>query len=268
MRDAARAGRAARGAARRRLGRARHGRGRRAAGSSSTRTGPCARPRSGCRWRACRRAASRASMPTISREHPFNAAGVAVDGGLRPVDGGRPAGLRERAGGGRDPGRLRAVEGKVRRRHQPLDGLRRRGDRAGGERRGGGTMRRRLMDVLGPLLMRDSLDHCVKCTICETYCPVAQRHAAVPRARSTSGRRPSASARPTSRRPTTRWTTARAAGSARRSARRACTSRRSTRRRARGCASARASSCATGSSRARPRAAGSGRRSRRSPTRR
>ena len=22
-------------------------------------------------------------------------------------------------------------------------------------------------------LMRDSLDHCVKCTICETYCPVA-----------------------------------------------------------------------------------------------
>ena len=28
-------------------------------------------------------------------------------------------------------------------------------------------------DVLGHLLMRDSLDHCVKCTICETYCPVA-----------------------------------------------------------------------------------------------
>ena len=27
-------------------------------------------------------------------------------------------------------------------------------------------------DVLGDL-MRDSLDHCVKCTICETYCPVA-----------------------------------------------------------------------------------------------
>jgi len=26
-------------------------------------------------------------------------------------------------------------------------------------------------DVLGPLLMRESLDHCVKCTICETYCP-------------------------------------------------------------------------------------------------
>jgi glycerol-3-phosphate dehydrogenase subunit C len=28
-------------------------------------------------------------------------------------------------------------------------------------------------DVLGPLLMRDSLDHCVKCTICETFCPVS-----------------------------------------------------------------------------------------------
>jgi glycerol-3-phosphate dehydrogenase subunit C len=28
-------------------------------------------------------------------------------------------------------------------------------------------------DVLGPLLMRESLDHCVKCTICETFCPVS-----------------------------------------------------------------------------------------------
>jgi glycerol-3-phosphate dehydrogenase subunit C len=28
-------------------------------------------------------------------------------------------------------------------------------------------------DVLGSLLMRDSLDHCVKCTICETFCPVS-----------------------------------------------------------------------------------------------
>src|SRR5881392_3204314 len=27
-------------------------------------------------------------------------------------------------------------------------------------------------DVLGEL-MRDSLDHCVKCTICETFCPVS-----------------------------------------------------------------------------------------------
>src|ERR1044072_7565137 len=27
-------------------------------------------------------------------------------------------------------------------------------------------------DILGDL-MRDSLDHCVKCTICETYCPVS-----------------------------------------------------------------------------------------------
>ena len=28
-------------------------------------------------------------------------------------------------------------------------------------------------DLLGTLLMRESLDHCVKCTICETFCPVA-----------------------------------------------------------------------------------------------
>ena len=30
-----------------------------------------------------------------------------------------------------------------------------------------------MTDVLGELLMRDSLDHCVKCTICETFCPVS-----------------------------------------------------------------------------------------------
>ena len=28
-------------------------------------------------------------------------------------------------------------------------------------------------DLLGTLLMRESLDHCVKCTICETFCPVS-----------------------------------------------------------------------------------------------
>ncbi len=28
-------------------------------------------------------------------------------------------------------------------------------------------------DILGGLLMRGSLDHCVKCTICETFCPVS-----------------------------------------------------------------------------------------------
>ena len=28
-------------------------------------------------------------------------------------------------------------------------------------------------DVLGGLLMRESLDHCVKCTICESFCPVS-----------------------------------------------------------------------------------------------
>ena len=29
-------------------------------------------------------------------------------------------------------------------------------------------------DVLGALLMRESLDHCVKCTICESFCPYSQ----------------------------------------------------------------------------------------------
>ena len=57
-------------------------------------------------------------------------------------------------------------------------------------------------DILGGLLMRGSLDHCVKCTICETYCPVSNVTAAVPGARSTRGRSPSASASTTSRRPT------------------------------------------------------------------
>jgi len=28
-------------------------------------------------------------------------------------------------------------------------------------------------DLLGTLMMRESLDHCVKCTICETFCPVS-----------------------------------------------------------------------------------------------
>jgi Fe-S oxidoreductase len=34
-------------------------------------------------------------------------------------------------------------------------------------------MATREQDVLGTLLMRESLDHCVKCTICETFCPVS-----------------------------------------------------------------------------------------------
>ena len=58
-------------------------------------------------------------------------------------------------------------------------------------------------DVLGDL-MRESLDHCVKCTICETYCPVLERDAAVPgpEVRRPAGRalpRPAASRRPTPR---------------------------------------------------------------------
>ena len=44
--------------------------------------------------------------------------------------------------------------------------------------------------------MRESLDHCVKCTICETFCPVVERHAAVPGPEVRRARRPSASASP------------------------------------------------------------------------
>ena len=48
---------------------------------------------------------------------------------------------------------------------------------ATGSARGGrGELNRMAMhegDVLGELLMRESLDHCVKCTICETFCPVS-----------------------------------------------------------------------------------------------
>ena len=85
--------------------------------------------------------------------------------------------------------------------------------------------------------MRDSLDHCVKCTICETYCPVANVTPLFPGPKYV-GPQAERFRAPGEPRPTTRWTTARAAGSARRFARRACTSPRSTRRRARSCASA------------------------------
>ena len=77
-------------------------------------------------------------------------------------------------------------------------------------------------------LIRGSLDHCVKCTICETHCPYSNATLALPGA---EVRRPAGRAVPHRRgghARTPRSTTARAAASARRSARRACTSRRST----------------------------------------
>ena len=78
-------------------------------------------------------------------------------------------------------GGRRAVEGEVRRRAQSVDGAHGGRARAGGVRgdEGGDRVSD---DVLGTLLMRESLDHCVKCTICETFCPVVERHAAVSRA--------------------------------------------------------------------------------------
>src|SRR4029079_11709702 len=83
---------------------------------------------------------------------------------------------RERARRRCDAGRRAAVAREVRRRDQPRDRSPGRGpDPRCGPRAhticGGGAMTVE-HDVLGDL-MRDSLDHCVKCTICETFCPVS-----------------------------------------------------------------------------------------------
>ena len=57
--------------------------------------------------------------------------------------------------------------------------------------------RRRLSDDVLEELMRGSLDHCVKCTICETQCPVSNVTPAVP---GTEVRRPAGRALPDRRR--------------------------------------------------------------------
>ena len=131
--------------------------------------------RSACR---CRRAgAGRAALraPTTSTSSRWPGPGVAVDDGLRPVGARRRAPCLDNVlVAGAIAGRRAALAGEVGRRHQP-------GERAtvaaelilGGEP---------MTDVLFDALMRDSLDHCVKCTICETALPGLQRDAAVPRA--------------------------------------------------------------------------------------
>ena len=102
-----------------------------------------------------------------------------------------------------------------------------------------------MTDVLGALLMRDSLDHCVKCTICETFCPVADVTPLFPGPKyvGPQAERFRVDDEPS---PDSSLDYCSGCGSARRSARRACTSRRSTRRRARSSRRRRASSCATG----------------------
>ena len=87
----------------------------RPAGSSSTRAGPRARRRSGCRVRGVPGPGEERFRPGYFDAHPMARAGVAVDGELRPVDA-EGAGAGERAGGRRDARRRRAVAGEVRRR--------------------------------------------------------------------------------------------------------------------------------------------------------
>ena len=113
-----------------------------------------------------------AGMPSGERftqgyfdDHPMSRVGVAVDGKLRPdglenvvVAGATLAGAvpwKEKSGDG-----ISLATG-----YFAADVL------AGARTRGGDGMN--LDDLLSETLMRDSLDHCVKCTICETYCPVA-----------------------------------------------------------------------------------------------
>ena len=144
----------------RRRGRARHGRLRVRRASSSTRTGRCARPSSACRWPA-RPRASRASARATSTDQPLMRAGSRSTTRLRPVDAGRPPVWENLHAAGAIVAGAAPVAREVRRGH------RHRGRLPRGGRDPGGT------SLMIDELMRDSLDHCVKCTICETYCPVA-----------------------------------------------------------------------------------------------
>ncbi len=106
--------------------------------------------------------------PRLSPRHlddqPLMRSGVAVDDRMRPVDDDGAAGLGQPLRGRGARGRRRALAREVGRGHLP--GRRRRGricDPRGGP----------MSDPTVQAMIRDSLDHCVKCTICETFCPVA-----------------------------------------------------------------------------------------------
>ena len=170
---AAHARRAARGAPRGRLGRARHRRLRRRRARARLALDRARDRRSACRSPACPGAGEERFRPGYFDDHPIGRAGVAVDRELRPLDAPGSAcsttcwwparrwpapsrGARSPATGSASrPGTARPSSCSPRR-AQPC-------------RRGRAAM----TDVLGPLLMRESLDHCVKCTICETFCPVS-----------------------------------------------------------------------------------------------
>ena len=82
---------------------------------------------------------------------------------MRPVDPGRHAGLGQPPRGRRARGRAPSPGARSPARASPS-----RERCAAAICDPGGDMSHTLDE-----LMRDSLDHCVKCTICETYCPVA-----------------------------------------------------------------------------------------------
>ena len=147
---------------------------RRRAASSSTRAGRRARDVARPAGRAaCPSRVRRGSSPQLLRRAADGAA-PAWRSTTATAAGRRPA--RERARRRRDARRRRAVAREVRRRAQRRHGPH------GGRARSSETddhvgtrdpVRQRRAATCSGDLMRDSLDHCVKCTICETYCPVA-----------------------------------------------------------------------------------------------
>ena len=231
----------------------------RRARSCSTRTGGRARPCSACRSRTCPAPASRASCPTTSTSSRWRAWASRSTRACGPVgpDGAR---VHERvlvAGasiGGAVPWKEHSGEGiSVTTGYHAAGEIAEGSPRAAICRRATDRQREARMsavpedDVLLDLI-RGSLDHCVKCTICETHCPYSNVTPLFPGPKYVG---PQAERFRTARRsrPTRRSTTARAAASARRSARRACTSPRSTRAPRRGWPRPTASRCATSSSR-------------------
>ena len=106
-------------------------------------------------------------------EQPMARVGVAVDGELRAEGAENVRGCRGRASGGG------ALARGVGRGDRAGERLARRPVRAVAVRGAGGSGGMSDHNVLEEL-MRGSLDHCVKCTICETAVPGLERVAVVP----------------------------------------------------------------------------------------
>ena len=131
---------------------------------------------------ACRRPGEERFTPGYFDEQPMSRAGVAVDDELRPLDAAARARTRTCSSpgatlAGAEPWKEKSGDGiSLATGHRAAELVL----AAGGAPPRRRPVRRAMTDVLGSLLMRESLDHCVKCTICETFCPVAERHPAVP----------------------------------------------------------------------------------------